>query len=139
MQTAAWPQAQPECPGDCVLAIVGSQRMRGNPVAEQHIREAFDAHRPRLFVSGGEPSGIDLMAEEEADRRSIPKRIHLPKERNWPHYKARDLLIAQDAECLVRIFSGTAKTYGSGWTANEAEKRGARVWRIKVGEGPARY
>jgi len=133
------PAPEPECSGGCILAIVGSQHMRGNSVAEQHIRDAFDQHQPRHFVSGGEPTGIDLMAEEEADRRSVSKTIHLPEQKGWEWYKKRDLLIAQDAECLVRIFSGTARTYGSGYTANEAEKLGARVTRIKVGDGPAPY
>lgn len=129
------------CDGGCVLAIVGSRHMRGDPTAEGLIRDAFDRHRPRWFVSGGEPTGIDTMAEEEADRRGLAhaKTIHLPEQKGWEWYKKRDLLIAQQAECLVRIFSGTAPSYGSGWTANQAEKLGALVERYKVGDGPAPY
>jgi hypothetical protein len=114
--------------------------LKGNVAAMVHIRHIFDEHQPRWFVSGG-AEGIDTMAEEEADRRGMQdkKTIHLPLQKGWRWYKARDLLIAQDAECLVRIFSGQARTYGSGWTANEAEKLGARVQRIKIGDGPARY
>lgn len=123
------------CPGGCVLAIVGSRLLQGNAEAERAIREVFEAHRPRHFVSGG-AVGVDSMAEAEADRRGYPKTIHLPEQRNWNSYKKRDQLIANDAECLVRIYAAWATSYGSGWTADQAEKRGARVWRIRIGRGP---
>lgn len=132
----------PECPGGCVLAIVGSVALAGNDEAPKLVAEAFDTHRPRRIVSGG-AAGVDSMAEDEGKRRGFREpdtmTIHRPRGKGWAYYKARDQLIANDAECLVRIFAGTARTYGSGWTANQAEKRGARVWRIKVGDGPARY
>jgi hypothetical protein len=128
-----------ECPGRCILAIVGSRALDGHPEAVRIIREVLEAHNPRHFVSGG-AKGIDLMAEQEADRRGMQgaKTIHLPEQKGWKWYKARDQLIANDAECLVRIYAGWATSYGSGWTANQSELRGARVWRIKVGEGAAR-
>lgn len=129
-----------ECPGGCILAIVGSLKLEGNTEAYQIICQVFDQHQPRWFVSGG-ADGIDKMAEAEADRRGMQdsKTIHYPEKKGWHWYKKRDLLIAQQAECCVRIFSGTARTYGSGWTTNKAEELGARVWRFKVGDGPAPY
>lgn len=134
------PRPEP-CPKGCVLAIVGSVILEGDPDAEEAIRRTFDEHQPSWFVSGG-AIGVDKMAEDEGDRRGMgdKKTVHLPEQKGWFWYKKRDLLIAQDAAkgCLVRIYSGQARTWGSGWTAREAEKLGARVTRIQIGEGPAK-
>lgn len=128
-----------ECPGHCVLAIVGSRILDGHPEVKHILAEVFDGHNPRHFVSGG-AVGIDKMAEDEADRREMrhSKTIHLPERKSWYYYKKRDQLIADDSECLVRIYAGWATTWGSGFTAKEAERQGKRVWRIKVGDGPAK-
>lgn len=129
------------CTGGCVLAVVGSLVLAGDPDAQRVIEGVFDQHQPRWFVSGG-ADGVDKMAEAEADRRGMvhQKDIYLPEQRGWFWYRQRDRLIAQHAAngCLVRVYSGQSRTYGSGWTANEAEKLGARVTRIQVGAGPAK-
>lgn len=126
------------CPGGCVLAVVGSTVLQGNVDAMRVIREAFERHNPRWFVSGG-AVGVDSMAEYVANERGLTnfKTIHHPERRGWYWYKKRDRLIAQDAECLVRVYAGWGRTWGSGWTAREAERLGARVERIKIGEGAA--
>jgi hypothetical protein len=129
------------CDGGCILAIVGSRDFApgrlaasGAEYAIEGIRDAFDAHKPRLFVSGG-AVGIDTMAEREADRRGIPKDILLPTVKRFHGsggYQERDRWIAEKCEHLVRISSTVTTSYGSGFTADYAEELGKQVERVLV-------
>lgn len=118
------------CPGGCVLAIVGSRILAGRSDAEALIEEAFETHQPVWFVSGG-AVGIDSMAESEADRRGFADRktIHRPIKRTWYYFKKRDVLIANESQCLVSIEGKDATTHGAGWTAQYAQRTGKRVVR----------
>jgi hypothetical protein len=48
-------------------------------------------------------------------------------------FQDRNMAVADACACLVRISSPTSKTYGSGWTADHAEKLGKNVERFVVG------
>lgn len=105
------------------LAIVGSTSLAGNAEAVAVIERVLDQYRPTLVISGG-AEGIDTMAAEAAKRRGIEPLIFLPKYRSWPYYKARNMLIVEACEALVRIVASKSKTYGSGWTRDYAVKLG---------------
>lgn len=117
------------------LAIVGSRKWTdaGEKIARWAISEALDRHRPAVVISGG-AAGVDTWTEEAAKARDIPFVAHLPERNTWPAYKARNLVIAQDCTHLVSIRSALSTTYGSGWTADQAEKLGKTVERITIGE-----
>lgn len=118
------------CMGGCVLAIVGSRILAGRRDAQALIEEIFHRHQPIWFVSGG-ADGIDIMAEREADKRGFEhkKSIHLPEKRTWYYFKKRDILIANESECLESIEGMDSRTHGAGWTAEYAQRVGKRVTR----------
>lgn len=78
---------------------------------------------------------MDQLAEAQALARGIPTSIHEPKRKQWAGpggFKERNTRIAKECECLVRIYSPDSKTYGSGWTADEADRRGKTVDRFAL-------
>jgi len=93
---------------------------------------------PDKVISGG-AEGIDTLAEKtavalgytEADGTMV---VHRPKFRRWEPdgFKARNVLIAKDCTHLLRIYRPGSKTYGSGWTADYAERIGRKVWRVPL-------
>lgn len=89
------------------VGIVGHEAAKFTPETEARakalIRRALSG--ATAVVSGGcHLGGIDIWAEEEADRLGIPKIIHLPKRQTWSGgYKERNLLIAQDSDVLHNI------------------------------------
>jgi len=137
---------------DCVLAIVGS---RGVPdyQSESIIKQTILEHSPRVIVSGGSGS-VDFAAARAAKSMGISLIQFLPSKRTWDWdgtgepedivtangmdiivpggFKQRNQKIAEMCDCLVRIASMNTKTYGSGWTADYAEKLGKRVSRFTV-------
>jgi hypothetical protein len=140
-------------PHDCVLAIVGSRDIP-RYAAESLIREAILAHKPKMVVSGG-ARGIDSYAAEIAEESGLSVIEFVPKFMRWEApetgepeetlvgsrmrmtvpggFKSRNAAVAEACTCLVRIYSPTTKTYGSGWTADHAELLGKRVTRHLVG------
>lgn len=108
------------------LAIVGSTRLDGHPVAMALILAAFDRYRPTVLVSGGAP-GIDTMAEQEALTRGVATEIYRPTVPAWAApggFRDRNLQIATACDALVRIVASTSRTYGSGWTRDQARAQG---------------
>lgn len=107
------------------LAIVGSVVLAGNADAQRLIEDAIARWKPTVVVSGG-ADGIDTMAVETAKRLGIDTCEHLPENGRWaPNgYKARNLIIAQDCDVLVRIVAFASKTYGSGWTRDQVARLG---------------
>jgi hypothetical protein len=119
-----------------VLAIVGSVSfVRPDALNEaRHIIEgALDRNRPDAIVSGG-AEGIDSLAEAIATDRGITMIVHRPKDRRWQPdgFKDRNLLIVRDCTRLLAIRCAQSKTYGSGWTADQAERAGRPVWRVTL-------
>lgn len=88
---------------------------------------------PRGIISGG-ALGIDSLAAEMAKEYDIPFSVHLPKNNRWEPegYKERNTSIAEDCTHLLCIRTQQSTTYGSGWTADLAERLGKTVWRVKI-------
>lgn len=105
------------------LAIVGSTELEGNPDAAAIIEQVLDAYEPMLVISGA-ARGIDTMAVEAAKARGIDYKEYPAILPAWEYYKARNLLIAQECDCLVRIVWKWSKTYGSGWTRDRVKEMG---------------
>lgn len=66
------------------------------------------------------------MAAMAARARGIPVTEFLPKHNRWAPdgFKERNLLIAERCDVIVRIAAKDSKTYGSGWTRDQAVKMG---------------
>lgn len=114
------------------LAIVGSTELAGSDRVRLAICHVLDRLRPDLVVSGG-AKGIDSMAVAEASSRGIPTQVFRPKVLDWEHgFKPRNIQIAEACDQLVRIFSATSKTYGSGWTRDYAATLGKPTEEIAI-------
>jgi predicted Rossmann fold nucleotide-binding protein DprA/Smf involved in DNA uptake len=126
-------------PPPSILAVVGStkfQRPEADLLAPQVIATFLAQLQPLRVVSGG-AEGVDAMAREIASQfgwyledGSFVE--HLPKHRRWSPdgFKERNVLIAEECTHLLAIRCHASKTYGSGWTADYAEKRGRTVYRV---------
>lgn len=114
------------------LAIVGSTQFeRDMPATEWAsvlINKVLARYEPEAVVSGG-AEGIDSLGVKLAEAAGIQVVEFLPATRNWAGYKARNLLVAQDCTHLLCIRHRDSSTYGSGWTADQAEKLGKVVRR----------
>jgi len=115
------------------LAIVGSVSLAGNDEAIKLIGSLLDELKPDTVISGG-AVGIDSMAALAAIARGIFLVQRFPKNQRWAPegFKDRNLLIAQDCDMLIRIADPKSKTYGSGWTMNQAKKLGKPTREIFV-------
>lgn len=110
-----------------VLAIVGSEHW---PVGSEGqvkavIREVLGRRRPDMVISGG-ALGVDTWAIEVAEEMAIPYdyESYLPEKRQWEPrgFKARNIKIARSCTRILCIRSRLATRYGSGWTADYAER-----------------
>ena len=135
------------------LAIVGSTRFADPhawPAAHTLIDALIYAHQHGIaekggFVVSGGAEGIDTIAREQAaalfgwtqDNGKFVE--HLPRHRRWKPdgFEARNRLIAADCTHLARIYRPDSATYGSGWTADLAERLGRDVrrymWSVEQG------
>ena len=120
------------------LAIVGSRRF-ANPrwahLAGAIIDNALRHLQPGLVVSGG-AEGVDTLAANLARHRGFQVEELKPTVDAWDApggYRERNLAIVDRSTHLLCIRCGDAQTYGSGWTADEAERQGAQVFRRTVG------
>ena len=151
--TARREQPMTETHSGCVLAIVGSRDVPDYQ-SSSLVKQAILEHKPKLVVSGG-AHGVDSIAVVVARSLGIPTIEFLPEMSTWDHqglikeaieifdengitikipggFKQRNMKVAEMCDCLVRISSATTKTYGSGWTADYAERLGKRVHRHTV-------
>lgn len=119
------------------LAIVGSQ---GKSWTSEGLYYAIGAAistaiillEPTEIVSGESPGrGVDALAREYAAFLKIPFKGFPPAGNTWGEFKARNIEIAEYCDQLIAIRSLRSKTYGSGWTADYAEKIGKPVFRIQ--------
>jgi hypothetical protein len=97
------------------LGIVGSEAAKFTKTTESRARAlingllmaAVTVDPEAAVVSGGcHLGGIDLWAEEEARNLGWPDyRIirHAPASKSWPHYKARNIKIAEDSTRVICI------------------------------------
>lgn len=119
-----------------MLAVVGSQEL-----TEQQEWEAVsiiigvvEARPPDKMVSGEAP-GVDTLAKLVADRLGIPFQGFPPRVRSWAApggFRWRNRLIVHECTRLLCIRSAQSQTYGSGWTADEAERQGRPVRRVRL-------
>lgn len=119
------------------LAIVGSTLFANdqNTIddAMRRVDEVIERYKPDVVISGG-ADGIDFWAAFSARSRGIEVIEHFPKTNRWNDgYKPRNLLIATDCDQLVCIRHADSTSYGSGWTADQAEAMGKPVERITIG------
>jgi hypothetical protein len=126
------------------LAVVGSAADRFTAqtavLARQRISLAIWRLRPTIVISGGCPKGgVDVWARDIAGvyGYTIPRGDfveHLPAHERWQPdgYKARNSTIAASCSHLLRIAARGSPTYGSGWTADQAERLGRLVVRERL-------
>lgn len=119
-----------------ILCIVGSQGKAWDAprehLAQQTIITALTILEPGMVISGGEPTGVDSWAEQYAGWASIPFTEYLPPSRTWEGFRCRNELMAEECTHLLAVRSRISNTYGSGWTADFAEKLGKKVWRVMI-------
>lgn len=118
-----------------LLAVVGSTNVEPwqRSLAFKIIEGFVVVEKPDVIISGG-AEGIDNVADQIAYLHEIKFVEHLPEHNRWePNgYKERNTKIAQDCTHLLCIRTQQSTTYGSGWTAEQAERLGKTVWRITI-------
>lgn len=124
------------------LAIVGTRVLAcpgDRDRAWLRAAQAITRLRPDVVISGG-AEGSDEIGEAVAVGAGYAEAagtllIFRPRVRrlNGPGgFRERDEQIAAGCTHLLRLDCKFATTYGSGWTADEAERRGAVVVRHRV-------
>lgn len=91
------------------VGIVGHEAAKFTRAQEQQAREIIRgllADPAAVMVSGHcHLGGVDIWAEQEADRLGREKLVFAPRTQSWEHgYKPRNLLIAQASDivhCIV--------------------------------------
>lgn len=116
------------------LAIVGSRKFKkwyGLDAAEGIIRGVLGHYQPKTVISGG-AEGIDTMAADIAGEMGMLVMVFKPENNRWePNgYKDRNMQIAGSCDSLLAIRCSESSSYGSGWTADYAEKIGKTVERV---------
>ena len=115
------------------LAIVGSREL-----TEEQERLALTIclgmiqyYDPSVVISGG-AEGIDTIAEQAATQLKVPFKKYLPTHPQWTPqgYKERNLEIVASCDYMLCIRNAKARTYGSGWTAEQADLQGKVVLRV---------
>lgn len=118
------------------LAIVGSRLFDKYPTdkdfAAKYIQWVLDKYKPEVVISGG-AIGIDQLAATLAAFEDIQVIEFLPKAKNWPAYKERDKLIAEDCTHLLALIHRKSRTQGAAWTARYAQSIGKKVYIKEVG------
>lgn len=119
-----------------ILAVVGSTKFNDDihswHVAYSFLEELIKDIPPNIIVSGG-ALGIDSIARSLALELNIEFEEYLPNNPHWePNgYRERNIKIAESCTRLVCVRHFDSKTYGSGWTADYAERIGKPVKRYK--------
>lgn len=128
------------------VGIVGHEAKKFTPETEEKARKIIRSllSPNDILVSGGcHLGGIDIWAEEEADKLGLKKEIYLPATRQWEGgYKQRNLKIAYNSDivhCIVIVeypdtYKGRRFNYcyhcdstdhiksGGCWTAKKAKE-----------------
>lgn len=123
------------------LAVVGSVNITPHQrgLASTIIDGFFFAYTPEEVISGGAP-GIDSLAKGRVVAWNRNQEWHidfdeiLPKNQRWEleGFKERNIKIAEACDYLLCIRTQQSTTYGSGWTADHAERLGKTVWRVMI-------
>lgn len=121
------------------LAIVGSRELSSSQRDQvQFLLGAVvafwrQAGANLVIISGG-AIGVDSIAAQRATVEDVSLKQYLPDNKWWhPNgFRDRNIKIAEECDELICIRSVKSKSYGSGWTADYAEKIGRTVWRFYV-------
>lgn len=120
-----------------VLAVVGSEHWPADSDSEERVKEVIRAvvaiRRPDKVISGG-AAGVDTWAIQVAKELGIDYEEFRPKNRRWAPdgFKARNIVIARTCTRLLAVRSRLSTRYGSGWTADYAERLGKPVRRVII-------
>ena len=83
----------------------------GEANARRLIRDTIRAYQPQAVVSGHSPvGGIDIWAEEEAERLGVALDLKIPEVNQWNPpggygYKARNIDIAKDSYFVMVVLA----------------------------------
>ncbi len=117
------------------LAIVGSRdcTIEQCKTARLIIRAFIQNLVPEEVISGG-AEGIDTLAESETNKFELEFLKFLPRNKRWTPdgYMERNQRIAYHCDMVLCIRTEQSESYGSGWTADYAEKLGKKVVRITI-------
>ena len=126
--------AQPSLADGVRLAIVGSVAFAHSLDWHQAgvaIRRSIQHLQPVQIISGG-ARGIDTLAARIGREMGIEVVEFLPQVRSWADeggFRDRNRKIAEACTHLLRVWCRSSRTYGSGWTADLAERLGKDVRR----------
>jgi hypothetical protein len=138
----------------CKLGIVGS-RIINETAVRALIKAALTTHQPSIVITTEEARGTPRCAREEALDAGYGYITVASKEHAWKAEEvgdddmsmdkagqmimtvpggtmSRNLRVADISECVIRISAVGTRTYGSGWTADMAERMGKTVERHEV-------
>lgn len=125
--------------GPVRLAIVGSVTFTHQYDWHQNgvvIRRVLVLLKPEQLISGGAP-GLDTLVEQIGGEYGYTEAagsllVFRPAVKRWSGeggFKARNIRIAEACTHLLRVWCQSSRTYGSGWTADEAQRLGRQVVR----------
>ena len=122
------------------VCIVGSVERVWNEEEEVKVKDflfkiiyELAADYNVLFISGESPKGgVDIWVKETCDNLGVTYKGYPPERNEWTYYKKRNRAMAEACDVLMRVYNARTKTYGSGWTADFAERVGRKVLRVKV-------
>ncbi|RLI08000.1 hypothetical protein DRO32_03010 [Candidatus Bathyarchaeota archaeon] len=124
------------------VAVVGASERwwrteEQKEAAKSFIRELLSSFPPgAVLVTGGCPEGgVDVWAEEAADEFGVGKLVFRPEGRGWRHYRARNVLIAENCDVLFVIEPEGRRRSGGLWTARMASRLGKPVIEVRIGPG----
>ena len=117
------------------IAIVGAEKNYWNEKQESLIKRIISRIliKDSILISGGCPrGGVDIWAEQIADKNGIEKIIHEPKINIWEEFKSRNKKIAEDCDILFDIEPDGREHSGGMWTLNFAKRLGKEVVKIVI-------
>lgn len=119
-----------------IIAIIGSTLVKPHPKVIKFLTDILVKEDPDGFTSGG-ADGTDKISENifKSLYPERPTYIYLPVVYQWNHpkgFKWRNIKIAKKGDKFFRLAHVNSKTYGSGWTCDQAERLGKPVERYIV-------
>lgn len=119
------------------LIIVGSTEAEPEDT-KPIIREVINRLKPEI-VGSGEAKGTDTHVREVCQNElNVRYKPFIPEHPSWHGtsteggFKWRNIMMIEWCDRGVRISSLRNKSYGSGWTIDQMEKRGKKVERYEV-------
>lgn len=113
------------------IAIVGADEKKWGSkflaiAARQLIEKILKDNPGCVLVSGACPKGgVDIWAEQIADKLGVPKEIYPPRVNKWEGgYKQRNIKIAESCDKLACIEPYKVDHSGGIWTMKYAKKLG---------------